>query len=726
MVEEDLVNIEGDISHTSPSNFSDVKVNTNQLFCSVLLNEFNYLPWSRAVSLALGGKGKLGFVNGSVEAPDISSSTYVAWLCKDQLVMSLLLNTMEKHVAKIFSYYNSSCELWKALQDMYGNQNNYARVFQLKKDIANAQQEGKAFVQHLGCLKAMWNELDVYLPLTTDPAILLKQAEEDIIYQLLGSLNSKYEDLRSHVLMSQEFPTFNNVCATIQREEVRKKVMNAKHKSRLTETRAYASNYKISEAKVYKDKCWELHPELKPKFSKDAKMIPRSSQQFQPQYKAQLANAHPSIVSQGSMEFTANPFSLINEFAAYLQSEGQGGGSQAQGNEEKNHAAMLGQFFGFLNGNEKVSQDEAPGILKAFTTALLTSQGEELFEMFPLPPIINNPMLEESLVAMTPDIEEIQTDSISNHRIPTNKGDEESHFDHSQSPTESQGLRRNHSRTRKPPTMLLMPHGILSVKVSALEKKAVGSRWIYKIKFKADGSIKRHKARLVDRGFTQTFGVDYKETFAPMSQMNSMQVLLSVAINCGWTLYQMDVKNAFLHEELQEKVYMQCPPGLEKAGFLRSNADSILFVRTGTSGKFVVLIYVDDLIIIGDSVTEIEALKLSLRQTFAIKDLGKLKVLRYLKGSIGQGIIMRNNSTAISGYTDADWAGNALDRKSTTGYCMFVGGNLVTWKSKKQHVIARSSAKAECQAMTATACELMWPKGLLSNLGCTSTTPMSL
>ncbi|RXH74068.1 hypothetical protein DVH24_021248 [Malus domestica] len=129
MAEEDSVNIESGISHTSPSNFSDV--------------EFNYLTWSRAVSLALGGKGKLGFVNGSVEPLDISSSTYGAWLCKDQLVMSLLLNTMEKHVAKIFSYYNSSCELWKTLQDMYGNQNNYARVFQLKKDIPVPNKKGK-------------------------------------------------------------------------------------------------------------------------------------------------------------------------------------------------------------------------------------------------------------------------------------------------------------------------------------------------------------------------------------------------------------------------------------------------------------------------------------------------------------------------------------------------------------------------------------------------------
>ena len=91
--------------------------------------------------------------------------------------MSLLLNNMEKHVAEIFSYSESSQDLWKPVKDMYGNQNNYARVFQLKKDITCIQQEGMTFVQHLGSLKTMCNELDVYLPQTTDPLIILKRVK---------------------------------------------------------------------------------------------------------------------------------------------------------------------------------------------------------------------------------------------------------------------------------------------------------------------------------------------------------------------------------------------------------------------------------------------------------------------------------------------------------------------------------------------------------------------
>eukprot|EP00257_Ricinus_communis_P018990 XP_015577840.1 uncharacterized protein LOC107261645 [Ricinus communis] len=89
------------------------------------------------------------------------------------------------------------------------------------------------------------------------------------------------------------------------------------------------------------------------------------------------------------------------------------------------------------------------------------------------------------------------------------------------------------------------------------------------------------------------------------------------------------------------------------------------------------------------------------------------KILRYLKGTPGQGIWMKkNNTNTIVGFFDADWAGS-YDKKSTTGFCTFVGGNLVTWKSKKQNVMARSSAEAEYRAMASTASELIWIKQYL-------------
>lgn len=84
------------------------------------------------------------------------------------------------------------------------------------------------------------------------------------------------------------------------------------------------------------------------------------------------------------------------------------------------------------------------------------------------------------------------------------------------------------------------------------------------------------------------------------------------------------------------------------------------------------------------------------------------------------------NHVNIDGYTDADWAGSLSDRKSTSGYLTFIGGNLVTWRSKKQTVVALSSAEAEFRGMVKGICELLWLCELLRELGYSSTTPMRL
>lgn len=191
-------------------------------------------------------------------------------------------------------------------------------------------------------------------------------------------------------------------------------------------------------------------------------------------------------------------------------------------------------------------------------------------------------------------------------------------------------------------------------------KRTVGCKWIFTVKHKADGSVERFKARLVAKGFTQAYGIDYWETFAPVAKLNTARVPLSLASNLDWPLYQLDVKNAFLNGDLEEEVYMDIPHGIEspattnkvcrlkkslyglkqspRAWFGRFSkvlkryeynqcqADHALLVKHFPAGKIVILIvYVDDIVLIGNSTVEMNKLKEVLAKEFEIRDLGNLK-----------------------------------------------------------------------------------------------------
>nr|XP_028960130.1 uncharacterized protein LOC114825561 [Malus domestica] len=93
------------------------------------------------------------------------------------------------------------------------------------------------------------------------------------------------------------------------------------------------------------------------------------------------------------------------------------------------------------------------------------------------------------------------------------------------------------------------------------------------------------------------------------------------------------------------------------------------------------------------------------------------RLLRYLKGAPGQGLLFPSNGDLnLAGYCDADWARCSITRRSITGYCIFLGGALVSWKTKKQTTVSRSSAEAEYRAMASATCELTWMKYLLADL----------
>ena len=87
-------------------------------------------------------------------------------------------------------------------------------------------------------------------------------------------------------------------------------------------------------------------------------------------------------------------------------------------------------------------------------------------------------------------------------------------------------------------------------------KVPIGSKWLYKAKFNASGSIDKYKARLVAKGYSQKEGIDYEDTFAPIEKMNTIKIMIALETKYDWKLHQLDVKIAFLNDDLKEEIYL--------------------------------------------------------------------------------------------------------------------------------------------------------------------------
>ena len=192
-------------------------------------------------------------------------------------------------------------------------------------------------------------------------------------------------------------------------------------------------------------------------------------------------------------------------------------------------------------------------------------------------------------------------------------------------------------------------------------KKVIGCKWIYKVKYNVDDTVNHCKVGLIAKSYAQTHGIDYEETFAPVAKMTTIQIVLALAVEKGWHLPQKDVKNAYLQGELEDEVYMVQPPGfklrshphavcqlkkplyglkqatrachskitqyLHQIGFKMSKSDNSLYVRRNFESLIFIILYVDDLVIGGEELADINKVKSLLFGKFEMKDMEELHYL---------------------------------------------------------------------------------------------------
>jgi hypothetical protein len=217
----------------------------------------------------------------------------------------------------------------------------------------------------------------------------------------------------------------------------------------------------------------------------------------------------------------------------------------------------------------------------------------------------------------------------------------------------------------------------------------IGCKWVLTIKRNADGSVDRYKARLVAKGYSQKEGLDYKETFAPVAKFASIRTLLALAATQDYEVHQMDVVTAFLNGDLDVDLYMQQPEGfvvsgqehlvcklrksiygLRQAGrawfekintalirmdFTALDSDHCVYVRHQGAEVLYIVLYVDDLLLIGSSLAEVKQLKEDLSARFEMKDLGEAKYVLGLQ-------ITRNRRTRTLSLSQSGYIRRLLER----------------------------------------------------------------
>ncbi|GAU41486.1 hypothetical protein TSUD_239620 [Trifolium subterraneum] len=682
--------------------------------------------------------------DGSIPVPaDQFDPSFRAWNRCNMLVHSWILNSVSESIAQSLIFMENAIDVWNDLRERF-SQSDLVRISELQQEIYAMKQESRTVTEFYSDLKLLWEELEIYLPIPncscrircTCEAMRQARTNHTLLYivRFLTGLNEHFSMVKSHILLMDPLPPMNKVFSLVLQHERQgnfyptdesKALLNAA-KSKGFPPKNRICTYCGKDNHIVENcfKKYGLPPHLRPK---------------------------PSTVNNAALE----------------------GGIEA------------------TPSSSSASSSTSPTITQ--------DQGLQLISL------LQNSFPNQDLA------------NAASNQVDSNDF-------------------TGHTSVNQ----------VNLISVSQLCKLAK-----YSVKFNGFQCFIHDQDTKMMIGSADVFDGLYNLRLAD-KELTTVRLLLAVASTKHWFLHQLDVNNAFLHGDLEENVYMTIPEGitppqpnqmckLQKSlyglkqasrkwyekltslllheGYKQSSSDYSLFTLHSDSHFTALLVYVDDIILAGTSMTEFDRIKSILDTNFKIKDLGPLKyflglevaqsregliisqrkycldllkdsgllgskpastpldpavklhndagklyedissyrrligrllyltntrpdisfavqqlsqflhkptmvhfnaacrVVRYLKHNPGRGLLFsRHSDTQLLGFADADWAGCIETRRSTSGYCFFLGSSLVSWKAKKQLTVSRSSSEAEYRALSTATCELIWLLFLMKDL----------
>ncbi|KAK4411628.1 Retrovirus-related Pol polyprotein from transposon RE1 [Sesamum angolense] len=669
------------------------------------------------------------------------------------MVTSWILNAMTKRISKAFLYTKSSRQLWLDLEERYG-ENNGPLVYQLRRAIASVTQGTSTVVDYFNNLTALWDELECLMPTKTCTCGLCTcgftkiTAEEDNLtklVQFLMGLDDSFDGIRNQILVMDPFPSINKAYSMVLRVERQRMVTEFLKlmKGQLPATTTDPLQINFAQGEDFADSSLFTHTHTL--INKSVVHLPDGSSQ--------------PVKLTGADQKTKTILAVGKVLAGLYIIDSSSFDSSVI--ECHSIPVAIPNSLHYSTVAVPCLPNPVPDYLPSSSPTILPpTQSTDLTPSLPASPS-PVPTLRRSHRQHVPP--HWLQDFVCNHISSCPHLCDILSFSSAHMLFLAQVNAVQEPKSFLEATKHAHWREAMGKEIEALErndtwdltelpkgKEAIGSRWVYKVKLNQDGSVDRFKARLVAKGYTQIEGVDYFDSFSPVAKTVTVRLFIAIATAYSWPILQLDVNNAFLHGQLDEEVYMTPPEGYEKA-HPGSSIDDLVAVKT----------YLDDLFTIKDLGHAKYFLGLELARSSHGTYVTQHKYLQdivhdcHLQDAkaaatpLPPGLKLDTDSGALLespdryrrligrllylGFSRPDisfavqqlnWASCVDSRRSLTGYCIFLGDSLVSWKKKKQPTVSRSSAEAEYRSMGTTVCELLWISYLLHEFGISVTSPI--